>query len=110
MTSVAVVGAGSLGTALAALLAKKGHDVCLWAFEPEVADQIEEGRENVSYLPDIELPQNLRSTTDLAGALDGAEIVVSVSPAQVVGTVMAEAAPHIDRDAVVVSASKGVDF
>tara|TARA_B100000809_G_scaffold39662_1_gene34676 strand:+ start:391 stop:1398 length:1008 start_codon:yes stop_codon:yes gene_type:complete len=110
VTSVAVVGAGSWGTTLAALLSKKGHDVCLWAFEPEVDDQIKEGRENVSYLPGIELPQNLRSTTDLAGALDGVEIVVSVSHAQVVGTVMAEAAAHIDDDALVVSASKGIEI
>ena len=109
MTSVAVVGAGSWGTALSALLAKKGHDVCLWAFEPEVAEQITRGRENGSYLSGIELPENLRSTADLATALQGAEVVVSVSPAQVVGAVMAEAAEHIDDDALIISASKGIE-
>ena len=81
MTSIAVVGAGSWGTALSALLSKKGHDVCLWAFEPEVAEQITQNRENGSYLSGIELPENLRSTADLATALQGAEVVVSVSPA-----------------------------
>lgn len=110
MTRVAVVGAGSWGTALSAVLAKKGHDVCLWAFEPEVAEQITRGRENVSYLPGIDLPENLKSTADLAAAVQGAEIVVSVSPAQVVGSVMAEAAPHIDDDALIVSASKGIEI
>ncbi len=109
MTSVAVVGAGSWGTALSALLAKKGHDVCLWAFEPEVAEQITQNRENGSYLSGIELPENLRSTADLATALQGAEVVVSVSPAQVVGAVMAEAAEHIDQDALIISASKGIE-
>lgn len=109
MTRVAVVGAGSWGTALSKVVSKKGHDVCLWAFEPEVAEQITQGRENVTYLPGQLLPENLRSTADLAEALEGAEIVVSVSPAQVVGQVMADAAPHIRDDALIVSASKGVE-
>ena len=109
MSKVAVVGAGSWGTALSIVLSKKNHDVCLWAFEPEVAEQITEGRENVSYLPGIELPENLRSTAELATALHGAEVVISVSPAQVVGAVMAEAGPHIDDDALIVSASKGIE-
>lgn len=109
MKRVAVVGAGSWGTALSAVLAKKGHDVCLWAFEPEVAEQITQGQENVSYLPGIGLPENLKSSSDLATALQGAEIVVSVSPAQVVGSVMAEAARYIEDDALVVSASKGIE-
>ena len=109
MTRVAVVGAGSWGTALSTVLSKQGHDVCLWAFEPEVAEQITQDRENVSYLPGFKLPENLQSTADLAMALRGAEIVVSVSPAQVVGRVMAEAAAHIEDDALIVSASKGIE-
>jgi len=107
---IAVVGGGSWGTALSAVLSRKGHDVCLWAFEPEVAAQIMERHENVSYLPGIALPENLRSTPDLATALDGAEIVLSVSPAQVVGSVMATAAAHIADDVLVVSASKGIEI
>ena len=110
MTRVAVAGAGSWGTALSALLSTKGHDVCLWAFEPEVAEQITQRRENVSYLSGIKLPENLGSTSDLATALRGAEIVVSVSPAQVVGPVMAEASAHIEDDALIVSASKGIEI
>ena len=110
MTRVAVVGAGSWGTALSAVLAKKGHDTCLWAFEPDVAEQITRGRENATYLPGIDLPQNLRSTADLATAVQGAKIVVSVSPAQVVGVVMAEAARHIQDDALGISASKGLEL
>ena len=109
MKRVAVIGAGSWGTALAAVLAKKGHDVHLWAFEAEVAEQITQGQENTSYLSGVDLPENLRSTADLESALEGAEVVVSVSPAQVVGSVMAEAAPHIADDALVLSASKGIE-
>ena len=109
MKRVAVIGAGSWGTALAAVLAKKGHDVHLWAFEAEVAEQITQGQENTLYLSGVDLPENLRSTADLESALEGAEVVVSVSPAQVVGSVMAEAAPHIADDALVLSASKGIE-
>ncbi len=109
MKRVAVIGAGSWGTALAAVLAKKGHDVHLWAFEAEVAEQISRGQENTSYLSGVDLPENLKSTADLERALEGAEVVVSVSPAQVVGGVMAEAAPHIADDALVLSASKGIE-
>ena len=109
MKRVAVIGAGSWGTALAAVLAKKGHDVHLWAFEAEVAEQITRGQENTSYLSGVDLPENLKSTADLEKALEGAEVVVSVSPAQVVGGVMAEAAPHIADDALVLSASKGIE-
>lgn len=105
----AVVGAGSWGTALAALLAKRGHDVILWAFEPEVAEAVDRRHVN-PYLDGVELPASLRATTDLAAALADAELVVSVSPSQFVGRVMAAAAPHLRPDALVVSASKGIEL
>ena len=110
MTQVGVVGAGSWGTALGALLAKKGHNVHLWALEPEVVDDIRRSRENKTYLPGIRLPQNLQATDDLDEALGGAELVISVSPSQFVGSVMADAAQYIREDAVIVSASKGIEI
>ncbi len=106
---VAVVGAGGWGTALAGLLAKRGHDVVLWSFEEHVAAAIRERRIN-PYLEGIELPASLGVTTDLATAVGGAEIVLSVSPSQFVGRVMGAAAPHVRPDAIVVSASKGIEL
>ena len=108
-TRVAVVGAGSWGTALGALLAKSGHVVRLWCLEPEVAAQIRERCENETYLPGRKLPAGLQATDDLEEAVSGAEVVVSVSPSQFVGSVMGEAAPHIPQDAQIVSASKGIE-
>lgn len=108
-TAAAVVGAGSWGTALARVLARNGHDVRLWSFEKEVVHRIREDRENVRYLPGVSLPQNLTATADLAEALSGAEVVVSVSPSQFVSGVMEGAAPHMAGDVVVVSASKGIE-
>jgi len=107
---VAVVGAGSWGTTLGALLAKKGHRVTLWAYEPEVAEEIRRDRENGTYLPGVALPEELEATSVMAEAMEGAELVVSVAPSQHVGTVMARAADHLRADALVVSASKGIEI
>lgn len=108
--TIAVVGAGSWGTALANLLAKKGYRVRLWSHEPDVADAIATTRENPRYLQGIELAPKLEATADIAAAVAGAGVVVSVSPAQYVRQVMSSAAPALDRDALVVSASKGIEI
>ena len=107
---IGVVGAGSWGTTLARLLAGKGHDVRLWVYEKEVAEEIRRHGENRTYLPGVPIPDAVEATDDLAAAVTGAEIVVSVSPSQFVGRVMEEASPHVAPDALVVSASKGIEI
>ncbi|MDX1675176.1 MAG: NAD(P)H-dependent glycerol-3-phosphate dehydrogenase [Longimicrobiales bacterium] len=107
--TVAVIGAGSWGTTLADLLARKGNTVRLWSYEEDVTEAIRSEGANTIYLPEIPLAESLSATSDLAEALDGARIVVSVSPSQHVRTVMSQAAPHVDRDALIVSASKGIE-
>ena len=107
---IGVLGAGSWGTALAALAASRGHEVCLWAREPEVVQQIQEEGENRTFLPGIELPRELNATGEMERAVAGAEIVMSVSPAQYAGAVVGRAAPFLEPDAVVVSASKGIEI
>ncbi|MEE2847190.1 MAG: 2-dehydropantoate 2-reductase N-terminal domain-containing protein, partial [Gemmatimonadota bacterium] len=57
---IAVVGAGAWGTALAALLAKKGHTVTMWSYEPEIAESINQRHQN-PYLSDVSLPEELRA-------------------------------------------------
>jgi glycerol-3-phosphate dehydrogenase (NAD(P)+) len=106
---IAVVGAGSWGTTLANLLAKKGHAVRLWAFEPEVVAAVNEQRRNVVYLPDVELAEGLEATGELTRAVADAGVVVSVSPSQHVRPVMRQAVPALSPDALVVSASKGIE-
>jgi glycerol-3-phosphate dehydrogenase (NAD(P)+) len=105
-----VVGAGSWGTALALLLHRNGHRVRLWTFDADVVQEVAEHGENRSYLSGIPLPESLKVSTDLEEVVNGAELVVSVSPSQFVGRVMAEAAPHLVPDALVVSASKGIEI
>jgi glycerol-3-phosphate dehydrogenase (NAD(P)+) len=105
----AVVGAGSWGTALAKHLADCGHPVVLWARRPEQAAAIGAVHKNEQYLPGIELPLNLRATSDLAEALAEAELVLSVVPSHTKRAVWREARPHLRAGVPVVSASKGIE-
>jgi glycerol-3-phosphate dehydrogenase (NAD(P)+) len=109
VSRAAVIGAGSWGTALASVLTENGHEVVLWAREPEVVEQIESGRQNRRFLSGIRLPDGLRATSDLAAAVRDADVLVSVVPAQFVGGVLAEAAPSVRAGAQVVSATKGIE-
>ncbi|HEX7051012.1 MAG TPA: NAD(P)H-dependent glycerol-3-phosphate dehydrogenase [Longimicrobiales bacterium] len=106
---VGVLGAGSWGTTLANLLARKGHRVRLWSHEAEVAREINAERENAKYLPGISLDPRLEATVDLREAVEDAEVIVSVSPSQYVRGIVQRAAPWIRPDAMVVSASKGIE-
>jgi glycerol-3-phosphate dehydrogenase (NAD(P)+) len=106
---IGVVGAGSWGTTLANLLAKKGHAVRLWSFEEDVTEAINGTGENSVYLAGVALDERLTATSDLAEAMADADVVLSVSPSQHVRTVMAEASRSMRGDALVVSASKGIE-
>jgi glycerol-3-phosphate dehydrogenase (NAD(P)+) len=106
---IAVIGAGSWGTALANVLAKKDLPVCVWSFEADVAAAIRSEHRNPRYLSDIDLDPRLDATDDLATAVADASCIVSVSPAQHVRRVMAGAAAVMRPDALVVSASKGIE-
>lgn len=105
---VAVLGAGSWGTALATLL-PDCEKVVLWARHSELAEQIETERENRRYLPSIPLTANIHATGDLPGALRGAGVVVLAVPSAGMSEVMALAAPHIPPEALLVSAAKGLE-
>jgi glycerol-3-phosphate dehydrogenase (NAD(P)+) len=108
-TRIAVIGAGSWGTALADLLAAQGYPTTLWSYEAEVAEVINREHHNPRYLAAVALDERLRATADLAEAVRGAGMVLSVSPSHVVRAVMGQAAQHLAADALVVSASKGIE-
>ncbi|MGE0161046.1 MAG: NAD(P)H-dependent glycerol-3-phosphate dehydrogenase [Gemmatimonadales bacterium] len=105
----AVLGAGAWGTALGAQLAQKGHRVTLWSYERDVAESINRTHVN-PYLQGISLPSGLTAETDLVRAVSGAGLVVSASPSQFVREVTGSAATHLDPDATIVSASKGIEL
>jgi glycerol-3-phosphate dehydrogenase (NAD(P)+) len=107
---VAVIGAGSWGTALANLLAKKDIPVLVWSFEPDVAEAINQSHRNSRYLSEIPLDERLRATAVLADAVRDADVILSVSPAQHVRRVLQEARPLMRDDVLVVGASKGIEL
>ena len=109
MKRIAVIGAGSWGTVLASLLAEKGHDVMLWAFEKEIAAEINSTGINSVYLPDTALPSNLKATDNIEHAVKGADCILSVVPAQFTRAIFKKAVNFIPAKALIISASKGIE-
>lgn len=109
MTSIAVVGAGAWGTALADLLARQAHDVRIWAYEVDVAASINDVHINRRFLDGIVLNPRLTATNDLAAALDGAGLVLFAAPSHALRAVARNAARHTARDAILVVATKGIE-
>ena len=106
---VAVLGAGSFGTCLAALCGRES-DVRLWARSKSIAEAIQTQRRNPAYLTDLAIPDRITATHDLAEALAGAAFVIVALPSHAVREVMRQAAPLIDPDAIVVCTAKGIEF
>jgi glycerol-3-phosphate dehydrogenase (NAD(P)+) len=107
--AVAVLGAGSWGTALAVHLGRVGHDVSLWARDAALVADMRERRANAVYLPDISLPPSVSITSDLEEALSGAQLVVAAIPSHGCRAVMRGASAHVSRGAILVSAVKGLE-
>jgi len=103
--SIAVVGAGAWGTALAQMLASDGQDILLWALEPELVEEINARHTNTPYLPGIALAPSIRATGDIA-EVAGRDIVLLVTPAQHLGRVLGQF-PHFPRDLVL--CNKGIE-
>ncbi len=108
MTRIAVIGAGSWGTAVGAIAAVNA-DAVLWARDPAVAAHIVDEHTNPDYLPDIALPESLDATSDLGAACAGADVVVMGVPSHGFRAVLEVAAPNIGADVPVLSLSKGVE-
>jgi glycerol-3-phosphate dehydrogenase (NAD(P)+) len=107
---IAVVGAGSWGTTLADLLAGKGHEVRIWAYEPEVVESINREHVNQLFLADSRLAESLVACGELPEALEGSELIVSASPSHVVREVGSRVAAGLNGALPpVVSVSKGLE-
>jgi glycerol-3-phosphate dehydrogenase (NAD(P)+) len=110
LSRIAILGAGAWGTALAISLARRGgHEICLWAHSPALAEQLHEHGENLPYLPGFTLPAGIEVTSDLLGSVFETDIILCVTPSQHVRDVIAEIAPALTRDQLLVSASKGLE-
>ncbi|MBQ1070674.1 NAD(P)H-dependent glycerol-3-phosphate dehydrogenase, partial [Micromonospora sp. D75] len=107
---VAVLGAGSWGTAFAKILADAGRDVTVLARRVAVAEAIRTGRENPEYLPGVRLPERVTATGDAAEAIEGAEVVVLSVPSQTLRGNLADWTPYVAPDATLVSLMKGIEL
>lgn len=105
----AVIGAGSFGTAMAAVIARCGHDVMLWAHNPRVADAIRAGGKNASYLPSVELGPNVMATADLAEAAAFSDTIFMVVPSHHYRRVLGELITHLRAPARFISGTKGIE-
>lgn len=110
LTKIAVVGAGSWGTALANLVAKNCSQVSLIARSKDMADAINETRHNPKYLKDLTLPENLMSSTDLADTLHAQLIILAVPTSAIRNTTNLLKEQGVQPDAVLVSVSKGIEL
>ena len=110
MSRIAIIGAGAWGTGLAVVLGRnKAHAVRLWANEPDVSESIKERRVNERFLPGFTLPDSVQATSDLANAVEGAEIVVSVMPSQHCRSLFVRMAPSLRPEMLFVSCTKGLE-
>jgi glycerol-3-phosphate dehydrogenase (NAD(P)+) len=108
-STIAVLGAGSWGTALAVLLARNGHAVTLWGHDAAHMARVAHDRGNSAFLPGIPFPDNLSVSDDLQSLASSAQRFLLVVPSHAFRSVLTAVQPHISRDAVVAWATKGLD-
>jgi glycerol-3-phosphate dehydrogenase (NAD(P)+) len=109
MKQIAILGSGSWGTALAVHLGQSGHQVRLWGRNPDLIDEMIARRANATYLSDVLLPASVEPTASIGDALYRADVVVAALPSHGTRTVIRQAAGFIPRQALVVSATKGLE-
>lgn len=107
---VAVIGAGSFGTALAIVLADKGYPVDLYARRSELALEINEQHTNHRYLPGVQIPQNIRATADLGQVLQGKQWVIVATPSSAFRETLRGMRPYLTDDVCIAHATKGFDI
>ncbi len=109
-THIAVLGAGSWGTALAMVLVRNGNDVTLWGRDAAAIAQMRRTRRNTRYLPDFELPAELHLSDDLESSIAGADLVLIVTPSHAFGAILDRVAPIFPKHAGLFWATKGFDL
>lgn len=107
--TLAIIGAGSWGTALAIVLAPKFERLRLWVHEEDLAARMNTTRENDIYLPEFKVPANVEIATNLAGVVDSANVVMGVMPSHHARGLYTRMLPHVSASATFVSATKGIE-
>jgi len=108
--NIAIIGAGSMGTAVAILLGHNGHNVRMWSIDKEEVEMINTKREQVLKLPGAKVPDGVSCTGDIKEALDGSELVILVIPSQNIRENCRNMAKYITDDKIMVCCSKGIEI
>jgi len=106
---VAIIGAGSWGTALSIIAARDRRSVRLWAHRAETVESINKQRENALFLPAAKIPENVLATNSLEEALQGADIVISATPSHICRHIFTQMLPWLRPQMILVSATKGIE-
>ncbi len=109
MNKVTILGAGAWGTAIATLLAENGHDVTMWCYEQDVADDVNRNGLNSRYLPGIKLQKNIRATANLQEAVQSSSWLFEAVPVTCLNSVFTSAKTWMTPEHRIVVLSKGVD-
>ncbi|MGL5903906.1 MAG: 2-dehydropantoate 2-reductase N-terminal domain-containing protein, partial [Cetobacterium sp.] len=110
MEKVVVIGAGSWGTALGMILAKKGYDVTMWEHNKDIAEKLTLEKENKRLLPGIKFPENLKTTWKLEGLLSDVKYVIFSVPSQVLRGVISKISSQIEEDMILINTAKGIEI
>ncbi len=109
MKKVCVLGAGSWGSALALVLAKKGYEINLWTLKEEQAKKINETKENIDYLPGVLFPNNIKVTTHIEESVVNSELIVLAVPSQAIRSISKQIKPFIKDEQILVDVAKGLE-
>ena len=109
MDKICILGAGSWGSALGVLLAKKGYEVEMWTNEESQCDSVNRSRENIDFLPGVVIPQNMNLSIDIQDSIKGAKAIVMAVPSQAVREVIKLAKPYVSKDQIIVNVAKGLE-
>ena len=107
--NVAIVGAGSMGTAMAVLLSKNGNNVRLWSPMKDEISMLKANMEHITRLPGVKIPEGVEFTTDIGFAVKAAEIVVLAVPSQTTRQNCKTLSAIIPKSTIVVTCSKGIE-
>lgn len=106
---IAVLGAGSWGTALAIHSARAGHQIEIWGRNEKIVDAVNRHHSNPDYLPGASIPREVHATSDLVAAAKGSELVILAAPSHATRELIARIRNSIDPGAILVSATKGIE-
>lgn len=107
---ITLLGGGSWGTALAKLLSENGHEVIVWLRDENQCRTLSSERENKKYLPKVQIPENIEFTSNINEAVKNAEIILIVTPTQMIRSILKQINDEYKKDKIIINASKGIEI